>query len=250
MKEWFIYNIFNKEKNLFAGTTTKDEAKEYKFSLALHTGEEKEKILENRAKFASFFPNEFRFVSLLQVHSSRVINLDSMKLTQKWTELELNADGFVTSKADIMLTILTADCIALLAYDKKSKIVGAAHAGWRGTKDNIAKNLITAMQELGAKAEDIIVAISPSIRACCYEVDESVAKHFTNYPDSLVQTAKDKWHLDISIVNKEQLLELGIKEENIEISSICTACNTKEYFSYRKECACSGRFISFIGRKS
>jgi len=249
MKEWFSYNIFNKEANLYAGSTTKDKASEYSFSLALHTGEEKERILENRAKFASFFPKEFRFVSQFQVHSNKIINLDGYELPNKWNEFKLSADGFVTSKPNIMLNILTADCIALLAYDKKKKIIGAAHAGWRGTKDNIALNLITAMQNLGSSSKDILVAISPSIRSCCYEVDERVAKYFTSYLDALVKTAKDKWHLDISIVNKEQLLSAGVQEEHIEVSPICTACKSDKYFSYRKECGCSGRFISFIGRK-
>ena len=249
MKDWCIYNIFNNEANLFGGSTTKDKAKEYDFSLALHTGEDKKKILQNRAKFASSFPEQFQFVSQFQVHSNKIINLDEYELPNKWNEFQLSADGFVTSQKNIMLNILTADCIALLAYDKKKKIIGAAHAGWRGTKDNIALNLITAMQERGSKAKDILVAISPSIRACCYEVDERVAKHFTSYPDSLVKTAKDKWHLDISIVNKEQLLKAGVQQENIEVSPICTACKSDKYFSYRKECGCSGRFVSFIGMR-
>jgi len=247
LKSWQIYNIFNRYPNLIAGTTKKDNNFSYDFSLALHTGEDKEKIFQNRAEFASFFPSQFRVVSQFQVHSDKIINIDKYEIRDKWSEFKLNADGFVTSKPNTLLTILTADCIALLAYDPKNKVIGAAHAGWRGSKDNIALNLITAMEKLGSSSKDIVVAISPSIRACCYEVDESVAKHFTSYPDALVKTAKDKWHLDLSVVNKEQLLNAGVKEEHIEVSSICTACKSKEYFSYRKECGCSGRFISFIG---
>jgi len=247
MKKWLIYNIFNNRNNIIAGSTTKDKKSNFEFSLALHTGENKKNILENRDKFIQKFDSKFKFVSQFQVHSNKIINLDKYELKDKWTELKLNADGFVTSKPYIMLNILTADCIAILAYDPKVKVIGSAHAGWKGTKDNIAKNLIESMLELGANIKDIIISISPSIRGCCYEVDENVAKNFTNYPNSLVKTSKDKWHLDISVVNREQLVELGVLDKNIEVSPICTACQSQNYFSYRKECGCSGRFISFIG---
>ena len=249
MNNWKIYNNLNSQNNLIAGSTTKDSSLDYNFSLALHTGEDREKILLNRDKFMQNFNKDFKFVSQYQVHSNKVINIDKYELSKKWNEFELNADGFVTKKPNIMLTILTADCIALLAYDKKARIIGAAHAGWQGTKGNIAKNLIDSMETLGANKKDIIVAISPSIRGCCYEVGESVAKHFTNYPNSLVKTSKDKWHLDISVVNREQLIELGLQDSNIEVNKTCTACDNQNYFSYRKEWGCSGRFISFIGMK-
>ena len=249
MNNWKIYNIFNSQKNVIAGSTTKDNSLGFEFSLAMHTGEDKNNILKNRELFTNRFDKKFKFVSQFQVHSDKIIDIDKYKLNNKWSEYKLDADGFVTSKPNIMLNILTADCIAILAYDKKAKIIGAAHAGWKGTKDKIANNLINAMVNKGSNINDILVAISPSIRGCCYEVGEDVARHFKEYQDSLVKTSNSKWHLDISIVNKIQLLEVGIKESNIEVSPICTSCNSNSYFSYRKECGCSGRFISFIGMK-
>jgi len=247
MEKWKIYNIFNRQNGVIAGSTVKSCNFYYNFSLALHTGEEKSKILQNRNIFMKKFNSKFKFVAQYQVHSNKIINIDKYKLSKKWSDFKLNADGFITKNPYIMLTILTADCIALLAYDKKAKIIGAAHAGWRGTKDNMAKNLIEKMLKLGANKNDIIVVISPSIRGCCYEVEYNIAKYFTNYQNSLVKTKKDKWHLDISVVNKEQLIDVGISDSNIEVNKTCTACNNQKYFSYRKECGCSGRFISFIG---
>jgi len=247
MSNWYIYNSINRENGVTAGSTTKDNSLDFDFSLALHTGEDKNKIIKNRKLFMKKFDDKFKFVSQYQVHSNKIVNIDEYELSDKWSEFQLNADGFVTSKPYIMLITLTADCIALLAYDKKARVIGTAHAGWKGTKDNIAKNLITSMESLGADKKDIIVAVSPSIRSCCYEVGEDVAKYFFDFEDAVVKTSKDKWHLDLSIVNKEQLLNLGINEQNIEISPICTACQNGEYFSYRKECGCSGRFVSYIG---
>ncbi len=247
MKKWNIYKIFNQENGLFAGTTTKNLKNPYAYSLAIHTGENAQKIKLNRDEFSKKFPKNFKFISFLQIHSSKIIDVSEYENFNGWLESNIEADGMVTNKKGVMLTILTADCLGLLAYDSKNKIIGAAHAGWRGTKQNIAKNLIEKMQKLGAKIENIKVALSPSIKSCCYEVGEDVAKNFYQYSDALVKTGEKKWHLDISIVNKSQLMDLNIKEENIEVSSICTSCKNSDYFSYRKECGCSGRFISYIG---
>jgi len=247
MRKWNIYKIFKEEKYLFAGTTTKNLKKPYTYSLAVHTGEELEKIKLNRDEFSKNFPKNFKFISFLQVHSSEVIDVSKYDNFTGWFGSDIKADGMVTNKKGVMLTILTADCLGLLAYDSKAKVIGAAHAGWQGTKKNIAKNLIINMQKLGAKIENIKVALSPSIKGCCYEVGEDVAKNFYQFSNALVKTGEKKWHLDISNVNKSQLMDLNIKEESIEISNICTSCQNSDYFSYRKECGCSGRFISYIG---
>lgn len=245
MKDWKIYNKFNSLNEITAGTTTKDGNKYYNFSLALHTGENKKEIEINREKFSNYFPKNYKFISLTQIHSNKVLDANDLISNNKWNR-DIEADGIVTNKKEIVLTILTADCLAILMYDKKAKVIGAAHAGWRGVDQNISKELLQTMQKYGARAENIIVAISPSIRGCCYEVGEDVAKHFFKYPNAINKKLNNKFNLDISIVAKEQLLELGFIDKNIEISPICTSCQNSNYFSYRKECGCSGRFMSFI----
>ena len=246
MQSWSIYKIFNNDSSILAGSTTKNLEKAYSYSLAIHTGEKLDSIELNRSEFSSEFPKNFKFVSFLQVHGTDIVDVDNIAEFDGWLKSNIKADGMVTTKKGVVLSILTADCLGLLAYDDVAKIIGAAHAGWRGTANSIAKSLIDAMVKKGAKIENIKVALSPSIKSCCYEVGEDVAKNFFNYPDSLVKTSHNKWHLDISIVNNLQLLEIGIKEENIEVSKICTSCNSNTYFSYRKECGCSGRFINYI----
>jgi len=249
MKKWYIYEIFNKEKDLIAGTTIKDLKKPYSYSLAIHTGEKVDLIELNRKEFYSHFPSDYKIYTLSQIHSAKVIDVDHITFNEYWNKKLIEADAMVTSQKKIVLSILTADCTALLAYDNIAKVIGATHAGWRGTKENIAKNMIDLMVKKGANIENIKVAISPSIRACCYEVGEEVAKNFFNFSDALVKTGEKKWHLDISIVNKEQLLNIGIKEDNLEVSKYCTSCSNELYFSYRKEKGCSGRFINFIAMK-
>jgi len=245
MKNWQIFDRLNQENGVIAGSTTKDNSFGYNFSLATHTGEELQKILKNRDFFAKNFPSNFGFISFVQIHSDIVKDISNYEKFEGWYQNIIEADGMVTNKKGVVLTILTADCLALLAYDSINRVIGAAHAGWRGVKQNIAKNLINKMELLGAKRENIIFALSPSIKGCCYEVGEEVAKNFFDFPNSL-KKIDGKYMLDISIAQKEQLLRLGIKENNINVSPICTSCSNDIYFSYRKECGCSGRFLNFI----
>jgi YfiH family protein len=249
MKKWHIYKIFDKYKKLIAGTTKRDRNREFDFSLALHTGEDRDKILKNRGEFKKEFPPNFKFISQYQVHSNRVVDVDNLELSNSWEEFTLNSDGFVTTKKRVVLNILTADCTAVLAYSPDRDIIGAVHAGWRGVRGEIAVNMVKLMEKKGAKADKILIAVSPAIKGCCYEVGEEVAREFADYPQAI--TKRDgKIYLDITDALKIQLIRYGVKEENIEVSPICTACSNSDYFSYRKECGCSGRFVSFIAMDS
>ncbi len=100
----------------------------------------------------------------------------------------------------------------------------------------------------GCDPKDIIAGIAPSIGACCYEVGKDVAEHFFNIPESFT-TVGDKYMLDLPYINKQQLLKAGLHEKEIQMSEVCTACEVTQFFSYRKEKGCSGRFMSMIGLK-
>ena len=119
--------------------------------------------------------------------------------------------------------------------------------GDMGTASYLMKGTEIAMREtFGSNPKDIIAGVAPSIGACCYEVGEDVAKHF--FDDSLAFDVRgEKYMLDLPYINRQQLLKAGLLVENIELSNICTACNVDNYFSYRKEQGCSGRFMSMIG---
>ncbi|NPA27885.1 MAG: hypothetical protein GXN91_02385, partial [Epsilonproteobacteria bacterium] len=108
MKKWAIYSKFRDKNDIVAGTTLKDSNYFCDFSLALHTGQDREGILKNREEFMKRFNKSFKFVSLHQIHSSRVVDIDDIELKERWSELNLEADGFVTSKPNLILNILTA----------------------------------------------------------------------------------------------------------------------------------------------
>ncbi|MCK5855298.1 MAG: peptidoglycan editing factor PgeF [Sulfurovaceae bacterium] len=243
-----LFSNFSAYPSLVHLITQKNLTKEYTFSLALHTDENPQKILQNRATIQAKFPN-MKFIVGHQTHSDNIETIKS-RATRGWENQESviqDCDAFITNQKGIMLTILTADCVPILLFDPKQNIIGVVHAGWRGTKQEIVLKTVQKMQqEFGTNPQDIIAGVAPSIGRCCYEVGEDVAKHFFNDSDSFTQKDK-KFMLDLPYLNKMQLLKAGLHEDNIEMSAICTACEVEYYFSYRKEQGCSGRFMSMIG---
>ena len=245
-----LFSNFSTYPLLVHLVSQKNPTKEYGFSLALHTDENPQKILQNRATIQDKFPN-MEFIVADQTHSNN-IEIIKKKETRGWESQESviqDCDAFITNQNGIMLTILTADCVPILLFDPKKNVIGAVHAGWRGTKQEIVLKTVEKMQQkFGSTPQDIIAGVAPSIGRCCYEVGEDVAKYFFEDRSSFTQKGK-KIMLDLPYVNKMQLLKSGLLEQNIEMSEVCTACKVDDYFSYRKEQECSGRFMSMIGLK-
>ncbi len=249
--DFYKFSSLKKYDGLMHAVSTKSANDTYDFSLALHTGEESEKIIQNRELVSEMLEKngKLHFIVAEQTHSDNITVVTELK-TRGWGSLNdavENCDALMTDLKDVVLTILTADCVPILLYDKEKKIVAAVHAGWKGTKAEIAAKTVRKMQEVfGSKPEDIVAGIAPAIGRCCYEVGEEVAKHFFDLLEGYTQK-EEKYMLDLSYINKYQLLGAGLKEAHIEMSGICTACETERFFSYRKEQGCSGRFMSMIG---
>ena len=245
-----IFSSFSDYPSLQYLISKKNSTKEYNFSLALHTDENSEKILENRVTIQVQFPN-MQFIVANQTHGSNIEIIKDVE-TRGWrsqSSVVKDCDALITDKKGLMLTILTADCVPILLFDSKQKVIGAVHAGWRGTEQGIVSKTVAKMQqEFGSNPKDIIAGVAPSIGPCCYEVGEDVAKNFFDNRDSFIQKG-DKFMLDLPYLNKIQLLKVGLLEKNIEMCNICTSCKVDDYFSYRKEQGCSGRFMSMIGLK-
>jgi hypothetical protein len=250
MKSIYQFNILINDENVIHGVTKKSEDENLLFSLALHTGEDREYILNNRKKILARIREEDNlfFIGANQTHSSNIEVIKNIPLNKKDFLIIDNCDGLITNNKNTILTILTADCVPILIYDKVQKVVGAVHAGWRGTKENIIKKSINRMiLEFNSNPKDIIASLAPSIGICCYEVDDEVASNFIDYPNAIIKKENNKYNIDLAKINKSQLEEVGVLDKNIELSNVCTACEVDNYFSYRKEGGCSGRFMSFIG---
>lgn len=151
----------------------------------------------------------------------------------------LSVDGLLTDKKGITLVTYYADCTPIFYLDPKKKVIGLAHAGWRGTVLGIAPKMIKTMSErYGCEPADIICCIGPAIGKCCYEVDKPVYEKFANINNIDISEIADdvgggKYMIDLWETNKRRLMLAGVREENIFVGDICTKCNSDLLFSHR-----------------
>jgi len=250
MKNFYTFKNLSQQQNIIHFITQKETNSPYSFSLALHTNENPSDIISNRDYFTKKFPN-MNFVVANQTHSDNIHIVTEGK-TKGWNSLDTaieNCDALITNQTNIMLTILTADCVPILLFDKTQKVIASIHAGWRGTEQKIVIKTVKKMQEIfNSNPKDIIAGVAPSIGKCCYEVDWAVTKHFKDIKGAYEERG-DKQMLDLPHINRMQLLDAGLNKQNIESSNVCTACEVQNYFSYREEKGCSGRFMSMIALK-
>ena len=162
----------------------------------------------------------------------------------------VGVDGLITNLKGIALALNPADCIIILLYDKKNKVIGAIHAGWRGTLNRIVEKAVKLMiATYNSNPSDIEVYFEPSILKCCFEVDEDVAtlfeKEFPMMLD-LIVPAKPKYFIDTVAINTRLLINLGVREENIVFSNICTKCHGNYIHSLRFDKESSGRNLALI----
>ncbi len=176
--------------------------------------------------------------------------------TDKVLVIDLNfksmiADAVVTKNRGILIGVQVADCVPILLFDRKNSIIGAVHAGWRGTAARIVKKTIKSMFEcFSSSPQDIIIALGPSIRWDCYDVDLEVKDAIykaTGNGKYYIEKSEGKYCVDLSSANIYQALSMGIPEENIWSSNECTYCSPDEYHSYRYCKDCTGRQGGFIG---
>ena len=164
-----------------------------------------------------------------------------------------NVDGFITNKINKVLVLGFADCTPLLFYDPVKKVVANTHSGWKGTVQSIGVRTVEKMiDEYSCKPEDIICCIGPHIRKCHFEADKDVRDLFYDEFKNLepieeiitYNENKDKYYIDTTRINKQILLNFGLRKENIIDSNICTVCNSDICHSYRAEKELSGRAIT------
>jgi len=160
------------------------------------------------------------------------------------------ADAVLTKRKGVLIGVKVADCVPILLYDKKRSVIGAVHAGWRGTAAEILRTTIKIMQErFDSLPEDILIALGPGIRRCCYDVGEEVKEavcEATGKGDYYCRR-DGRYFIDLSSANRIQALSIGIPEQNIWQSQECTFCNPARFHSYRYSKNHKGKQGGFIG---
>jgi polyphenol oxidase len=179
----------------------------------------------------------------IQKHTDKVLVLDS----------DLNpgeADAVITQRRDVIIGVQVADCVPMLLFDRRKSVIGAVHAGWRGTVYQIIKKAINRMIAVyGSKPEDIRIAIGPSIKGTCYEVGWEVkdAMYTVMGEGEYYTPMNGKYYIDLPLANVLQAVSMGVPEDNIWLSDLCTHCNPSDFHSYRYHGDHSGRQGGFIG---
>jgi len=181
-------------------------------------------------------------VTLRQVHSGRVFNARG---TEDRAE---EGDALVTDEIARSIGVRTADCVPILLLDAATRCVGAVHAGWRGTAARIVERAIERMRaDFGTDAAHIYAAVGPCIRACCYEVGSDIAEQF-EAATRKANAQGDRCFLNLAEANLRQMRAAGVMDQRIFDCGLCTACQSAQFFSYRREPTNPGRMTTSISR--
>ncbi|GJL94100.1 MAG: laccase domain protein [Hyphococcus sp.] len=208
---------------------------------SLNTGpgsnDDPDHIRENRRRCAEALGvgNE-HLLTAYQIHSADVVHVETLWPKKENTPSPPKSDALVTATPGIALGILTADCMPWLFVDPTNKIIGAAHAGWRGALGGILENTVSAMVRLGAKPENICAALGPSLRQENFEVGQDLVDAFTTKYASAQHffapgKSADKRQFDLAGFGARRLRESGVTK--IDDVGQCTLGRASEYFSYR-----------------
>lgn len=183
-----------------------------------------------------FDPN--RLVLSRQVHGTDVRLVTAEDRQSPFEQVPYEADGLITAEKDVPLMIFTADCVPILLYDPVGCVIGAVHAGWRGTVQDIAGITVRKMaHSLGSDPANIRAAIGPCISMCCFETSEDVKDAVEQALDGeasrYIDRRGEKYLIDLKGINSLLLERAGIQSENIDISPECTSCLSDKYWSHR-----------------
>jgi YfiH family protein len=153
-------------------------------------------------------------------------------------------DVLATDRPGVALVVQTADCVPILLAAPRA--VGAAHAGWRGSAQNVAAAAVATLGQLGVAPTALRAWLGPSIGPCCYEVGGEVAARFAG--DFIRAGCSKGFRLDLRAVNVAQLESAGVPRTAISVHSACTKCGGERFASYRRDGERAGRMIALIAR--
>lgn len=196
------------------------------------SSDEPDNVVANRARVAKALNAPQGLASLYQVHGRDVVVVDeAYDLSSR-----PKADGLVTTRRDVAIGVLSADCAPVLFADTKAGVIGACHAGWRGALAGVSDATIEAMEKLGADRGRIRAAIGPCIGQQSYEVSDPFRAEFiATDAKNAVWFADGKrpghWQFDLPGYLLQRLKQAGIVAENLALD---TCSDPSRFFSYRR----------------
>ncbi len=239
--------IFDDWPDVIAGFSTRhgggSEDPYASLNLGLSIGDDETQVRENRRRlFEALGFSTDQLALTGQVHGAEVKEVVEAGLYRGY-------DAMVTQRPGLLLCISAADCAAVLLADAEARVVGACHAGWRGTVARVVVGTVGAMTRLGAELSRLRAYLRPCISAERFEVGPEVARQFEpifvrRWP------GKEKPHVDLKAAIVAQLEEAGVAPEAVEVSPHCTVAEADTFFSHRTEKGRTGRMMGFIGMRA
>jgi YfiH family protein len=201
-------------------------------NVGLSSKDARDAVAENRRRVAAWFglPVE-KLATVHQVHSPDVVTIDAA-----YDGSRPQADALVTATPGVVLGVLAADCGPILFADPENRVIGAAHAGWKGALTGVLENTIEAMIALGAERGSIVACLGPSISGKSYEVGPEFVERFLAYDSAYSRyfTASAKaGHsmFDLPALTVDRLTASGVSAESL---GLCTYPDADRFFSYRR----------------
>jgi len=199
------------------------------------SGDKRDRVMENRARALAHLA-EGRVASLAtlyQTHSAHAVTVEA-----PWEIGNApGADAMATNVPRIALGILTADCAPVLLADDEARVIGAAHAGWKGAQAGVVASVVDAMEKLGAQRARVRAAIGPTISQANYEVGAEfqagfVERDSTNARFFVPSQRAGHWQFDLESYVAGRLADAGVNR--VERLSVCTYAGDGAFFSYRR----------------
>ena len=215
------------------------------FNINGYCGDDEVHIAANKVALCSLLGiDSNRLVMPHQVHDCVVRRIDGPQ--QGMIE---GVDAVMTDVPQLCIGVSTADCIPVLLYDSTHRAVSAVHAGWRGTVLRIVQKAVEAMRDTyGTAPADLQAIIGPGISLDSFEVGDEVYDQFLSagFDMQPISRRDAKWHIDLPMCNRLQLMEAGIPADHIQMTNICTYQQYDRYFSARRLGIQSGRIYTGI----
>jgi YfiH family protein len=242
--EWLEYDLLEQYPHILHGTFSRhggvSQGTFGTLNLGVGTPDNPEHVKTNRA----LIQKAIRLDRIVYPHQNHGVNVH--RVTAKNLDQMPQADALYTTEKNIGLAATHADCQAIILYDPVHEAVAIAHAGWRGSAQNIVGRLIDTLQrELGTQPHNLVACVSPSLGPDHAE--------FKNYKQELPREfwdfQKKPYHFDFWQITRMQLVQAGVLDKNIETADICTYCHSTDYFSHRRE-KDTGRNATIVALRS
>ena len=215
------------------------------FNINGYCGDDEVHIAANKVALCGLLGiDSNRLVMPHQVHDCVVRRIDGPQ--QGVIE---GVDAVMTDVPQLCIGVSTADCIPVLLYDSTHRAISAVHAGWRGTVLRIVQKAVETMRDTyGTAPADLQAVIGPGISLDSFEVGDEVYNQFLSagFDMQPISRRDAKWHIDLPMCNRLQLMEAGIPADHIQMTNICTYQQYDRYFSARRLGIQSGRIYTGI----